>query len=111
MFRGRLLGAITLANVGSRLNCSMRAPRPNPHPGIMGVLRWPSLSVIEKRFPSPSMTLSDEVSRERDSEPPSEDSSSEAVCEDESAVNDRGESSATGSIFIGSPQGGMSLKA
>ena len=64
VFRGRLSGAMTLANDGSRLNCSIRAPRPKPHPGIMGVLRWPSLSVMEKRLPSPSMTLMDEVSKE-----------------------------------------------
>ena len=99
VLRGRLPGAITLASSGSRLNWPMRLPSPNPHPGIMGVEVWPSLSVRENRLPSPSMTLRDEVSNANGADPsPSPLANHELV----------GAPSATAAIAAGSPHGGMS---
>ena len=98
VLRGRLPGAITFASPGSRLNWPMRLPSPKPHPGIMGVKVWPSLSVREKRLPSPSMTFRDEVSMEPSGPSPSPLAITKLI----------GAPSATAAIAAGSPHGGMS---
>ena len=107
----------------------MRLPSPKPHPGIMGVKVWPSLSVRENRLPSPSMTFRDDVSIKR-----AEGSSSAVAVAAAARIDIRaprsppsairrpdawtpdatkliGAPSATAAIAAGSPHGGMSRNA
>jgi hypothetical protein len=73
---------------------------------MSGVVRCPSLSVMEKRLPSPSMTLSEVVSPTfRESSPPA------PAAPDSVLRKERGELGCRFFKFAGSPHGGMSWKA